>query len=63
MASKRIKKSENNFPVKNNEQRSTKRSLSINSSHEINKKKSGSTSKRYRVILTCVVCNGDAHGN
>jgi hypothetical protein len=27
--------------------------------HEI---KTKSTGKRYRLVLTCVICNGDAHG-
>jgi hypothetical protein len=63
MASKNIKKTENNFQVENNEQSSTKRSLAINLSHEVNKKNSISTSRHYKVLLTCDICNGDAHGN
>jgi hypothetical protein len=49
--------------IKDGEQNSVKCSLSTISSHEINKQKAGSTPKRYRLLLTCVVCNGDAHGN
>jgi hypothetical protein len=27
------------------------------------KKNPGRNSKRYKALLTCVICNGDAHGN
>jgi len=63
MSNKKIKRTENDFKLDNREQRSAKRSVSINSSHEVKKKKSGSTSKRYKALLTCVICDGDAHGN
>jgi hypothetical protein len=63
MSNKKIKRIVNNFQVDNDEQRSAKRSVSISSSHEVNKKKSGSTSKYYKALLTCVICDGDAHGN
>ncbi len=64
MSNKKIKRTENDFKLDNREQRSAKRSVSISSSHEVKKKKkSGSTSKRYKANLTCVICDGDAHGN
>jgi len=63
MSNKRIKKTKNSFEAENNEQCSRKRSLSINSSHGINKKKPGMHGKRYKSLLICVICNGDAHGN
>ncbi len=59
MSNKKMKRTENNFQVENHEQRS----LSTHSSNEVNKKKSGSTSKRYKLLLTCIICEGDAHGN
>jgi len=62
MSNKNRKTSENNFQIENNKQHLRKRSLSINSSHDVNKKKPGSTSKRYKSLLTCVICSGDAHG-
>ena len=62
MSNKKIKNSENNLQVENNDRILMKRSLSTNSSNDINKKKSGPTSKRYKSLLTCVVCNADAHG-
>ena len=49
--------------MENHEERLAKHSVSTNLSHEVNKKKSGSTSKRYKALLTCVICDGDAHGN
>jgi hypothetical protein len=63
MSNIKIKRTDNNFQGDNHEQRSAKRSVSIKSSHEVNKKKSGSTSRRYKALLTCVICDGDAHGN
>ncbi|CAF2966021.1 unnamed protein product [Rotaria sp. Silwood2] len=62
MSNRRTKYTKNNFQVENNEQFSRKRSLSIHTSQQINKKISGPTSKRYKILLTCVVCNDDAHG-
>jgi hypothetical protein len=63
MSNIKIKRTGNNFQRDNHEQRSAKRSVSIISSHEVNKKKSKSTSRRYKALLTCVICDGDAHGN
>jgi hypothetical protein len=56
MSTKNTKYTENNLQI------SRKRSLSINSSDAVNKKRSGSTSKRFRSLLTCVVCDANAHG-
>jgi hypothetical protein len=56
------KESENRLQVKNNDHILKKRSLSINPSNDVNKNKSEPTSKRFKPLLTCVVCNGDAHG-
>jgi len=63
MANKKIKRIENNSQVDNHEQRSAERSVSISSSQEVNKKTSGSASKRYKALLTCAICDADAHGN
>jgi hypothetical protein len=63
MASTRIKSIKNDVHVKNNVQPSRKRSLLINSSNPVDKKKPETTGKRYKSLLTCVICNGDAHGN
>ncbi|CAF3352486.1 unnamed protein product [Rotaria sp. Silwood1] len=62
MSTRRTKYTENNLQIENNEQVSRKRSLSIHTSQKVNKKISGPTSKRYKILLTCVICNGDAHG-
>ena len=41
-----------------------KRSLSTSLSNQENKKKFRSvTAKRYKSLLTCTICDGDAHGN
>ncbi len=32
------------------------------SKHKVNKKQPRSGSKRNKVLLTCVICEGDAHG-
>jgi hypothetical protein len=63
MSSKRIKRNANNIQVENNEQRPTKRLLSTNAAREISKEHTGPPSKRYKVLLTCGICDGDAHGN
>jgi hypothetical protein len=63
MLSKRINRNANNIQVENNEQRPTKRLLSTNAAREINKKQAGPPSKRYKLLLTCVICDGDARGN
>jgi len=63
MANKKIKRIENNSQGDNHEQPSVERSVSISSSQEVNKKTSGSILKRYKALLTCVVCDADAHGN
>jgi hypothetical protein len=63
MSSKSIKRNANKIRVENNEQRPTKRLLSTNAVCEINKKQAGPPSKRYKVNLTCVICDGDARGN
>jgi hypothetical protein len=63
MSNKNIERIVNIFEGDNHEEPSGKRSVSISSSHEVKKKKSGSTSKRYKALLTCVICDGDAHGN
>lgn len=57
MSNKRTKNAEIN------EQRSRKRSLPINSPNEVNKKKNDGPARRYKVLLTCLICNGAAHGN
>ncbi|CAF4682293.1 unnamed protein product [Rotaria sp. Silwood2] len=62
MSNRRTKHTENNLPAETNEQLSRKRSLSIHASQQTNKKTSALTSKRYKTLLTCVVCSGDAHG-
>ncbi|CAF0791212.1 unnamed protein product [Rotaria sp. Silwood1] len=62
MSTRRTKYTEKNLQIENNEQVSRKRSLSIHTSQQVNKKISGPTSKRYKILLTCVICNGDAHG-
>ncbi|CAF0987812.1 unnamed protein product [Rotaria sordida] len=62
MSNRRVKHNENNLQVENNRQLSRKRSLSIHKSQRVDKKYSGPTGKRYKALLTCVVCNGDAHG-
>lgn len=58
-----MKSNENILQVDNNERLSKKRSLSTSTSNQVHKKTSGSTSKRYKSLLICVVCAGDAHGN
>jgi hypothetical protein len=63
MLSKRIKRNVNNIRLENNEQHPTKRLLSTNAVHEVHKKQPESTPKHYKVLLTCVICDGDAHGN
>ena len=50
-----------NKTIGNNIEFSRKRSLSSTFSNESNKK--SSRSKRYKSLLTCVICDGDAHGN
>ncbi|CAF3684405.1 unnamed protein product [Rotaria sordida] len=62
MSNRQVKHNENNLQVENNRQLSRKRSLSIHKSQRVDKKYSGPTGKRYKALLTCVVCNGDAHG-
>ncbi|CAF4085016.1 unnamed protein product, partial [Adineta steineri] len=52
----------NHVHLENNQRILTKRSLSTQSSTELNKTKSGSTSKRQKSPLMCVVCDADAHG-
>jgi hypothetical protein len=56
MPNKKIKTNENN------KRTSMKRPLLTNSSKDVNKNKSGSAAKRYKSLLICVVCNGDAYG-
>ncbi|CAF4080366.1 unnamed protein product [Adineta steineri] len=51
----------NSLHLENNQRISTKRSLSTQLSTELNKTKSGSTSKRQKSPLICVVCDADAH--
>jgi hypothetical protein len=63
MPTKRVKNNANNVQVGSNKQRRKKPSLSTNAAHEVNNNEIISTSKRFKVILTCVICNGDAHGN
>jgi ribosomal protein L44E len=63
MSNIQVRHNANNMQADKHGQRPKKRSLSTNSSHNINKNKPASTLKRYKVLLTCVVCNGDAHGN
>jgi hypothetical protein len=46
-----------------NDRESTKRSLMNDSAHVIKRKQTGARGKRYKFLLMCVVCNGDAHGN
>ncbi|CAF1105658.1 unnamed protein product [Adineta steineri] len=52
----------NNVHFENNQRISTKRSLLTQSFTELNKTKSGSTCKRYKSSLICVVCDDVAHG-
>ncbi|CAF1378910.1 unnamed protein product [Adineta steineri] len=52
----------NRIHLENNQRISIKRSLSTQLSTELNKTKSGSTSKRYKLPLMCVVCDDSAHG-
>lgn len=63
MSFNKIRYTENTLQVENTEQVSRKRSSSNATSHQGNKKTSGATSRRYKTLLTCVVCSGDAHGN
>jgi len=63
MSTKTIKNNANNIQVRSNRQRRTKSSLSTNAAHEVNKKQIISTSKRNKALLTCVICDGDAHGS
>ncbi len=63
MSNTQVRYNTNNMQVDKHSQPPKKRKLSTNSSYEVNKKRPGPTSKRYKVLLTCVVCNGDAHGN
>ncbi|CAF1257390.1 unnamed protein product [Adineta steineri] len=62
MSDKKKNTSKNNVHLENNQRISTKRSLSTQSSTELNKTKSESTSKRQKSLLICVVCDADAHG-
>ena len=63
MSNKEINNLEGNFQSQSDERGSIKCSLSINSSNNVIKEKSGSTPKRYKSCLICMVCDGDAHGN
>ncbi|CAF3696708.1 unnamed protein product [Adineta steineri] len=62
MSNKKKNTSNNDLHFENNQRISTKRSLSTQSSTELNKTKSESTSKRQKSLLICVVCDADAHG-
>ncbi len=63
MPNKIIKKNMKICFLKDRSQYSKKRLLSMNEVHEIKKKQPESSSKRYKVLLTCLICEGDAHGN
>ena len=62
MSNKKVNKSENSVHGANNQRETIERSLSSHSSNDKSKKKSGTTSRRYKSLLICVVCDGDAHG-
>ena len=64
MPTKTRKSNLNSVHVENIGPRSKKRSLSCSTSSEENKTRFGPTTpKRYKTLLTCTICDGDAHGN
>ena len=64
MSSKTKKSTTNSVQVRTQDSTTRKRSLSTSLSNQENKKKSRSaTAKRYKSLLTCTVCDGDAHGD
>ncbi len=62
MPNKIITRNTKNGHLKDRSKYSTEQLLSTNEEHEINKKQPESGAKRYKVLLTCVICEGDAHG-
>ncbi|CAF1460863.1 unnamed protein product [Adineta steineri] len=62
MSDKKKNTSKNDLHLENDHRITTKRSLSTQLSTELNKTKSGSTSKRQKSLLICVVCDDGAHG-
>ena len=63
MFNEKINNSKNDYEAEDNERNSMKRSMSTVLSNDVTHKKSGLPLKRYKNLLTCVVCNVDAHGN
>ena len=55
MSRRTIKRNSKYAHLANDEQRGIK--------HKISKKQIGSVPKRCKAMLTCVICEGDAHGN
>ena len=63
MPSKRLQRTADTPRTENSERRLAKRSSSSSTSVEVNTTKARTSSKRYKTLLTCMVCGGDAHGN
>ncbi|CAF1942860.1 unnamed protein product [Rotaria magnacalcarata] len=62
MSMNRVKHTKNDLQDENNERSGRKRSFSSIAPEKGNQKSRGPMVKRYKTILTCVVCHGDAHG-
>ncbi|CAF3519186.1 unnamed protein product [Rotaria socialis] len=62
MSMNRAKYTKNDLQGKNNERSGRNRSFSSIVSEKGNQKKRGPMVKRYKTLLICVVCHGDAHG-
>lgn len=63
MASTKANDTENHLQVEHAQHIGKIQSLLSTTLQRGNNKNSGSTSKRYKALLTCVICTGDAHGN